>query len=524
MSAALQVYDAWVEVPGGQVWTRSWCPPDSQGAAWVLLHDSLGSVEQWRGFPQALAQHTGRRVVAYDRLGFGQSSVRHTPAQHDFIDVEAQQVLPALTQALGLPRYVLLGHSAGGGMALRAAAEPGSGCVAVVTLAGQAFIEERTLEGIRTAQRAFEDSAQFARLARWHGERARWVLDAWTQVWLSPAFRHWSLGEHLGRITCPVLALHGDADEYGSSACPRAIVEGVGGPAQMALLADSGPLFDVPRNATPEQRQRLIELADEIVRTSRQADRGATAEAELDFNTLLLRATANELFAGFSGMVRLVQRLDPKVSVEPGLVWAERYRRIVRMEEYMVAGRFAVDGPRAVIGSELANDLALGGHRITLLDTATEPLARWHDQQAGPQLLDAWKDLSIRFEGGLQVEQVERVGSRYRITTTSGQRFAADEVVVAAGLVPAQRLAQSAGLDWAQGIAVDADTLQTSVPRIHALGDCISIDGQCSRYIEPIARQARTLAAAILGQPSAPYEHRAAVVRVKTTSRPLTLH
>ncbi len=177
-----------------------------------------------------------------------------------------------------------------------------------------------------------------------------------------------------------------------------------------------------------------------------------------------------------------------------------------------------------LIGSELANDLALGGHRITLLDTAAEPLARWHDQQAGPQLLAAWKDLSIRFEGGLQMEQVERVGPRYRVTTTSGRRFAADEVVVAAGLLPPHRLAQSAGLDWAQGIAVDADTLQTSVSRIHALGDCISINGQCSRYIEPIARQARTLAAAILGQPAAPYEHRAAVVRVKTTSRPLTLH
>ncbi len=39
---------------------------------------------------------------------------------------------------------------------------------------------------------------------------------------------------------------------------------------------------------------------------------------------------------------------------------AERYRRIVRMEEYMVAGRFAVDGPRAVIGSELAKDLGIG--------------------------------------------------------------------------------------------------------------------------------------------------------------------
>lgn len=113
------------------------------------------------------------------------------------------------------------------------------------------------------------------------------------------------------------------------------------------------------RNATPEQRQRLIELADEIVRTSRQPDRGATAEAELDFNTLLLRATANELFAGFSGMVRLVQRLDPKVSVEPGLVWAERYRRI--------AGAIAAgDGETARIASraQVAQGLAAMAARV----------------------------------------------------------------------------------------------------------------------------------------------------------------
>ena len=126
------------------------------------------------------------------------------------------------------------------GMAAHVAAAYPQQCLALVTESAQTLVEDRTLEGIRAAQRAFEDSAQFARLTRWHGERARWVLDAWTQVWLSPAFRHWSLGEHLGRITCPVLALHGDADEYGSSACPRAIVEGVGGPAQMALLANCG--------------------------------------------------------------------------------------------------------------------------------------------------------------------------------------------------------------------------------------------------------------------------------------------
>lgn len=212
--------------------------------------------------------------------------------------------------------------------------------------------------------------------------------------------------------------------------------------------------------------------------------------------------------------------------LSPQMCW-----RINHLDAYQRLRQHLGEQPKDVliigaglIGSELANDLALGGHRITLLDTAAEPLARWHDQQAGLQLLDAWKDLSIRFEGGLQVQQVERVGSRYRVSTTSGQRFAADEVVVATGLLPPHRLAQSAGLDWAHGIAVDAGTLQTSVARIHALGDCISIDGQCSRFIEPIARQARTLAAAVLGQDAPPYEHRAAVVRVKTTTRPLTLH
>jgi len=242
-------------------------------------------------------------------------------------------------------------------------------------------------------------------------------------------------------------------------------------------------------------------------------------------DTRQLRTTRGTLRYGHLVLAHGAQAALPP-GLSPQMCW-----RINHLDAYQRLRQQLGDQPRDVliigaglIGSELANDLALGGHRITLLDTATEPLARWQSQQAGPQLLDAWKDLSIRFEGGLQVQQVERVGSRYRVTTTSGQRFAADEVVVAAGLLPPHRLAQSAGLNWAHGIAVSADTLRTSVPGIHALGDCISIDGQCSRYIEPIARQARTLAAAVLGLGASPYESRSAVVRVKTTTRPLTLH
>ena len=178
-----------------------------------------------------------------------------------------------------------------------------------------------------------------------------------------------------------------------------------------------------------------------------------------------------------------------------------------------------------LIGSELANDLALGGHRITLLDVQAAPLARWPEEQAGGPLLAAWQGLPIRFLGCATVNAVVRdAQGRYRVDTACGQQIEADQVIVCSGLQTPPRLARSAGLTWQGGIAVDAATLRTSDPHIHALGDCISVNGQVSRFIEPIARQARTIAAAIAGGEAVPYEHRAAPVRVKTSSQPLTLH
>ena len=177
-----------------------------------------------------------------------------------------------------------------------------------------------------------------------------------------------------------------------------------------------------------------------------------------------------------------------------------------------------------LVGSELANDLALGGHRITLLDVQDQPLARWSAQGAGQKLLGAWGALPIRFVGQVKVARVEKLGAGYRVTTECGQVFEAHQVIAATGLQTPNRLAQTAGLEWANGIAVDARTLRTSNERIHALGDCISIHGQTSRYIGPITRQARTIAANIVANAPLPYEVRAAVVRVKTTTLPLTLH
>lgn len=236
----LEITDSFVPVPGGSIFVRQWRGPHSAGAPLVLLHDSLGSVELWRDFPALLAEASNRNVFAYDRLGFGQSTQRTDRPSFEFIDKEAERFFPAVRAALGLERFALFGHSVGGAMAIRIAASLGESCEAVITESAQCFVEPRTLEGIRVAQTAFEDPAQRQKLAKWHGERTQWVLDAWIKVWLAPEFADWSLDPYFARVACPVLAIHGDRDEYGSEEFPRRIAGRVSGSSQMILLKDCG--------------------------------------------------------------------------------------------------------------------------------------------------------------------------------------------------------------------------------------------------------------------------------------------
>ena len=214
-------------------------------------------MDLWRDFPERLSVATRRTVVAYDRLGFGRSDARAGTLPATFIHDEATTVVPRLSGELGLDTMILFGHSVGGAMALATAAYWPERCAVVVTESAQSFVEDRTLAGIRAARADFEKPGQLERLARYHGPKARWVLDAWVDTWLSPAFADWCLDDSLRDVRCPTLALHGDQDEYGSLQHPERIARLTQGPSRAVILDGCG---HVPHR---EQPTRVL---DEVTR------------------------------------------------------------------------------------------------------------------------------------------------------------------------------------------------------------------------------------------------------------------
>jgi pimeloyl-ACP methyl ester carboxylesterase len=253
-SIIIQSLDHIIPISKGKVFAREWRLVEASRTTLlqpiVLLHDSLGCVDLWREFPERLCKETGRRVIAYDRYGYGRSEARREKMPLTFIAEEATELLPQVIKNLQLSKPFLLGHSVGGGMSLSYASVFPDACSGVITIAAQSFLEEQTIQGILSAKEAFANPDHFDRLQKYHGENARWVLDAWTETWLHPTYANWNLKQVLPSITCPVLAIHGDKDEYGCIEQPALITSLVQGEAHKVLLPACG---HVPHREHPQE-------------------------------------------------------------------------------------------------------------------------------------------------------------------------------------------------------------------------------------------------------------------------------
>ncbi len=206
----------------------------------VMLHDGLGSIEQWRDVPELVAQRTGATVLAYDREGHGSSTPIPTDAwPPDWMSQQAT-VLGELLDKLGIVDPILVGHSDGGSIALLHAASAGPSVSGVLALAPHSYVEQRCVGPIAAWRK--DPQKIVAGLTRYHDDAAR-MFNAWSGGWTSPEFQTWDIRDQLGNVTAPTLVVQGVDDDYASDAMVRDTAAAVGETAEWQLLDGVGHLI-----------------------------------------------------------------------------------------------------------------------------------------------------------------------------------------------------------------------------------------------------------------------------------------
>ncbi|WP_312900105.1 alpha/beta fold hydrolase [Chryseobacterium taichungense] len=229
----------------------------------VFLHDSLGSSQLWRDFPDKLSKETQCNTLIYDRLGYGKSFPMFThERKNDYMETEAD-VLNTLLDQLDIQEIILFGHSDGGTIALITAAKYPEKIKAVICEAGHIFVEYITVKGVADALHAYQTTNLPERLAKYHGDKVEMIIKAWTEIWLSDRFRNWNIEYLLKDINSPLLFIQGENDEYGTLMQVEKTISQVGGAAEKFIIKGAG---HTPHKEVPELvLAKSIEFIGQIV-------------------------------------------------------------------------------------------------------------------------------------------------------------------------------------------------------------------------------------------------------------------
>ncbi len=201
----------------------------------IFLHEGLGSVALWRDFPEKLAAATGLPALIYSRYGYGKSDPLTASRRVDYMHEEALLTLPDLRATFGLEEVILIGHSDGASIALIHAGSGEWPVRALILEAPHVFVEDVSIASIEAARAAYETGDLRQRMSRHHADVDS-AFRGWNDIWLHPEFRAWDIQEVLPEIRCPILAIQGADDEYGTVAQLDAIGSQVGGPFERLVL------------------------------------------------------------------------------------------------------------------------------------------------------------------------------------------------------------------------------------------------------------------------------------------------
>ncbi len=180
-------------------------------------------------------------------------------------------------------------------------------------------------------------------------------------------------------------------------------------------------------------------------------------------------------------------------------------------------------GPRAqvvvigggLLGIEAAHTLRKRGCTVEVVEQALRLLPRQLDVEGAEVFRRQVAAAGIGLHLNSQVAEIREATGGVEVALATGDTIPAQLVVMAIGIRPRDELARAAGLecDRSGGVIVD-ETLSTSDPSIHAIGECARHQGSVPGFVAPCYGMADTLAARFEGR-TASFEESVPSARLK---------
>ena len=256
MSLRVESNEICIDVHGKQVEVRHVLAQDAQDTI-LLLHEALGSVSYWRDFPDKLAWATDSNVVCYSRPGHGDSEGPLEKRDEAHYRRQVEVAIPTLLDYFEVEQPILYGHSEGAAIAMLYASHRPA--VKALILESPFVVPERSsYRHIQRLAASYAGSRLQERLALYHRD-ADAVFHSWVNWATGISARSYPLDRELSCITCPVLALQGTNDEFGTTAHLQALHASIPH-LDFELFADTGHL---PHR---ERTDHLLARVEEFLR------------------------------------------------------------------------------------------------------------------------------------------------------------------------------------------------------------------------------------------------------------------
>jgi pimeloyl-ACP methyl ester carboxylesterase len=224
----------------------------------VLLHHGANSLRSWDPFLPEIAG--GRRVIAYDRRGFGRSP-RNGVFDAGLFDRDTDELAELLRERDAAPAH-LVGFSDGATVALVAAVRHPELVLSVTAIGNHIRLDHATHE-LLLAGGPEVPSERHAEYRERHGADWEQVVRSWYDLW-TQGLVDWDIEESLKAIRAPVLVVHDRNDALS----PREHAVGVLRSVPHARLS----WYDTGRHGPHQvERERFDRELEEHLRASETA-------------------------------------------------------------------------------------------------------------------------------------------------------------------------------------------------------------------------------------------------------------